>query len=207
MSSNFAVPLSESLKAVAKIFEVSAKTGMELLQSLYGSAPGALAGVVDWAGSHHGDGACCSCEIPPPCWMPRPLCDVVSYGKAGNEASITFVITNDSMATRVISMVTTTPLPGLTFSATHLTLGPMERASLETTYTIPATLKPGSGTEILLWIQGCRLHFLRWIIKRGPISGDTNYEVCVKDGPEYLHHWYDHFYCPRPCLPEKAPGR
>jgi hypothetical protein len=84
----------------------------------------------------------------------------------------------------------------------------MERGSGEVVYTIPGTLLSGQGTEILLWIQGCRLHFLRWTIKLGPISGDTNYEVCVKDEAEYLHHWYDHFYCPRPCLPgQRVAGR
>ena len=208
MTENCGTPATASLKAIAKMIEVSAKAGMDVLQSLFGAAPGALTGMVDWASSQTGAGGCGPCEIPPPCWMPHPLCEVVSYGKAGNAASITFVITNHSMTTRVISISTTTSVTGLTFSATQLTLGPMQRGSIEVTYTIPTTLMSGPGTEILLWIYGCRLHFLRWTIKVGPVSGDTHYEVCVKDGPEYLHHWYDHFYCPRPCLPdEKVPGR
>ncbi len=128
--------------------------------------------------------------------------EVVSYGKAGNTASVTFVITNESMATRIISIVTTTPLPGLTISATTLTLTAMERGTIEVSYVIPTTLTAGLGTEILLWVRGCRLHFLRWTVKLGLVSADTDYEVCVKDGPENLHHWYDHFYCPHPCLPE-----
>jgi len=208
MTENCGTPVSASWKAIAKIIEVGAKTGLQVFQSLYGGAPGTLAGMVDWASSHTSDAGCGSCEIPPPCWMPRPLCEVVSYGTTGNAASITFVITNESMTTRAISILTTTSLTGLTFSAANLTLGPMERGSVEVTYTIPATLTSGSGTEILLWIRGCRLHFLRWTIKLGPVSADTNYEVCVKDGPEYLHHWYDHFYCPRPCLSDReVPGR
>jgi hypothetical protein len=208
MSENCGTPAIASLKAFAKMIEVSAKAGMDVLQSLYGSAPGALTGMADWATSRTGYGGGRCCEIPPPCWMPRPLCEVVSYGKAGNAASITFAITNDSMTTRAISISTTTSLTGLTFSAHQLILGPMGRGRLEVTYTIPATLTPAPGTEILLWIQGCKLYFLRWTIKAGPISGDTNYEVCVNDGPEYLHHWYDHFYCPRPCLTDqKVPGR
>jgi hypothetical protein len=214
MSGKHGAPASASLKAIAKVIEASAKAGAEVLeasakagaealQSLYGSAPGALTEVLEWASSQNMGGGCCSCEIPPPCWMPRPLCDVVSYGKAGNTASITFAITNDSMTNRIISVFTTTPLPGLTFSAPHLVLGPMARGYVEVSYTIPATLTAGPGTEIWLWIEGCRLHFLRWTIKLGPISANTNYEVCVHDGPDYLHHWYDHFYCPRPCLPEQ----
>jgi hypothetical protein len=207
MSDNCGSPASASLKALAKMIEAAATAGISALQSVTAGMPGAVTGVVDWASSQTGDGGC-GCEMPPPCWMPRELCDVISYGRQGNVASITFLITNHSMANRVITVSTTTPLPGLTFSATSLSLEPMERGSVEVSYTIPPTLTSGPGTEILLWIQGCRLHFLRWTVKLGPVSGDTNYEVCVTDEAEYLHHWYDHFYCPRPCPSyERVPGR
>jgi hypothetical protein len=202
MNDNCGTPASASLKALAKMIEVGAKAGINALQSLTGSMPEALTEMVDLASSQTGAGGC-GCEIPAPCWMPRELCEVVSYGKAGNVASITFMITNHSMANRVIAISTRTSLPGLTFSATHMSLGPMERGSTEVAYKIPVTLISGPGTEILLWIQGCRLYFLRWTVKLGPVSGDTNYEVCVKDEAEYLHHWYDHFYCPRPCLSDQ----
>jgi hypothetical protein len=202
MGNNYGTSVSASLKAVAKLLEMSATAGADVLKSLSGTAPGAITGLVDWASSEMNSGSCCSCDIPPPCWMPRQLCEVVSYGKAGNTASVTFVITNESMATRTISVVTTTPLPGLTISATTLTLTAMERGTIEVSYVIPGTLTAGPGTEILLWVRGCKLHFLRWTVKLGLVSADTDYEVCVKDGPENLHHWYDHFYCPHPCLPE-----
>jgi hypothetical protein len=208
MTENSGISSSASLKAIAKLIEASAKAGLGVLQSLYGAAPGSLTGIVDWAKSESCGAGCGPCEIPPPCWMPRPLCDVVSHGKAGNTASITFEITNQSMTTRVISIFTTSPSTGLVFSAPQLTLSPMEAGSIEVTYTIPTPFPSGPGTEILLWIQGCRLHFLRWKINSSSISGNTNYEVCVCDGPEYLHHWYDHFYCPRPCLPpQRVPGQ
>jgi hypothetical protein len=83
----------------------------------------------------------------------------------------------------------------------------MARTEVTITYTIPAGTTANPGTEILLWIQGCRLHFQRWIVKLGTISADTDKEVCVKDGPENLHHWYDHFYCPHPCLPQQDRSR
>jgi hypothetical protein len=207
MSDNCGTPTIASLKALAKMIEASAKAGVAAVQSLTGELPDTLSGVVDWAASQAGKGQC-NCDIPSPCWMPRELCEVISYGKAGNVASITFVITNHSMTDRVLTISTTTPLAGLAFNATHLSLGPMQRGSVEVTYTIPTTLTSGPGTEILLWIQGCRLYFLRWTVKLGPVSGDTNYEVCVNDQADYLHHWYDHFYCQRPCLPDqRAVGR
>ena len=205
MNDNCGTPTSASLKAIGKMIEASANAGINLLQSLTGGMPAALTGVIDW-GSSQTSGAC-GCDIPPPCWMPRELCPVLSYGKPGNVASITFIITNHSMATRVIAVTTTSTLPGVTFSATHLSLGPMERGNVDVAYTIPATITAAPGIEILLWIEGCRLHFLRWTVKLGPIAGDTDYEVCVTDEADYLHHWYDHFYCPRPCLPERVPGR
>jgi hypothetical protein len=204
MNDTCGTPTTASLKAIAKMVEAGAKAGVSALQSLTGDMPNALSGIVDWAASQAGGN--CGCEIPPPCWMPRELCEVVSYGKAGNLASITFIVTNHSLANRVVTISAKPAVTGLAFSATHLSLGPMERGSVEVTYTIPATLTSGPGTEILLWIQGCRLYFLRWTVKLGPVSGDTNYEVCINDQADYLHHWYDHFYCPRPCLPEQKVG-
>jgi hypothetical protein len=79
----------------------------------------------------------------------------------------------------------------------------MARTEVTITYTIPTGTTANPGTEILLWIQGCRLHFQRWIVKLGTVSADTDQDVHVKDGPENLHHWYDHFYCPHPCLPQQ----
>jgi hypothetical protein len=26
----------------------------------------------------------------------------------------------------------------------------------------------------------------------------------VEDCPDLIHHWYDHFYCPRPCIEERS---
>jgi len=25
-------------------------------------------------------------------------------------------------------------------------------------------------------------------------------DIEIEDCPDLIHHWYDHFYCPRPCL-------
>jgi hypothetical protein len=116
------------------------------------------------------------------------------------------VITNCSMATRTITISTTTTVTGLSFSVTDLTLGPMERGVVEVSYTIPATAHQGEATEILLWIQGCKLHFLRWTVKVTSACADTTVEVNVSDCPDLVHHWYDHFYCPRPCLQDRPRG-
>lgn len=161
---------------------------------------------MNWA-SNARLGGDCACHIPPPCWMPRILHHVVSDGVVGNQTSVTFVITNESMASRPIRVFTTTPLAGLSPTTKTVTVAPMARTEVTITYTIPAGTTADPGTEILLWIEGCRLHFLRWIVKLGTLSANTDQEVHVKDGPENLHHWYDHFYCPHPCMERQDESR
>lgn len=200
--------ISGSLKAFTKALEDGAKAGIGVLQSMTGSAPAALDNLIGFATSKAGARGCSTCDIPPPCWMPRQLCEVTSYGQGGDTTTVTFAITNCSMANRNISIFTTTSVAGLSFSSTALTLGAMERGWVDVTFTIPTTLTSGPGIEILLWVRGCKLHFLRWAIKLAPVSANTSYEVDVEDCAELVHHWYDHFYCPRPCLPDqRVPGQ
>jgi hypothetical protein len=205
-SNNLETAVTAAFKAAGCLLDASADVSTSLLNLLSG-VPGTLGGAVSWAANAIPGGNCGPCHIPPPCWMPRMLHQVVSYGVAGDEASLTFTITNESMATRSIKIFTTTPMVGLSLTSTVVSLAAMARTEVTITYTIPAGTTANPGTEILLWIQGCRLHFQRWIVKLGTISADTDKEVCVKDGPENLHHWYDHFYCPHPCLPQQDRSR
>ncbi len=202
MGSNLEAAVTSAFKAAENLLEAGANVSMSLLNLLSSGAPGFLGDAVNWAAnaSHGGD---CACHIPPPCWMPRNLRQVVSYGVAGDEASLTFTITNESMSARSIRVFTTTPLTGLSPTSTTVNLAAMARTEVTIKYTIPTGTTADPGTEILLWILGCRLHFQRWIVKLGKISADTDQEVWVKDGPENLHHWYDHFYCPHPCLQQQ----
>jgi hypothetical protein len=193
-----------ALKGFAKAVEAGTKAGADVLEFLYASSPAALGEMVEWVEERTGG---CGCEIPAPCWMPRTLREVVSYGKAGDETRIVFEVTNVSMAAREVTLTTTTASAAVTFGPHLVVLGAMERGFLEVTYKIPAVL-PKVGVEVLLWVKGCRLYFLRWKIMPGLISANTSFEVCVRDEADYLHHWYDHFYCRRPCLQEdRVPGR
>jgi hypothetical protein len=203
MPSNLETAVTAAFKAAENLLEASANVSTSLLNLLSSGTPGLLGGAINWAANASSGGSCSPCHIPPPCWMPRHLRHVVSYGVVGDEASLTFTITNESMATRSIRVFTTTPLAGLSPTTTTVTLAAMARTEVTITYAIPSGTTANPGTEILLWIQGCRLHFQRWIVKLGTVSADTDHEVHVKDGPENLHHWYDHFYCPHPCLPQQ----
>ncbi len=206
MPSNLETAVTAAFKAAENLLEAGAKVSTSFLNLLSSGAPGLLGGAVNWS-ANASPGGDCACHIPPPCWMPRTLRQIVSYGVVGNEASLTFVITNESMAARSIQVFTTTPMAGLSPASTTVNLAAMARTEVTITYTIPTGTTANPGTEILLWILGCRLHFQRWIVRLGTVSADTDQEVWVKDGPENLHHWYDHFYCPHPCLQQQDRSR
>lgn len=195
---------SAPLEAMAKLVEKGAQVGVELFESWAGKDPSALGGLFGLSSHKSKSAHCCSCEIPPPCWMPQPLCEVESCGKPCNKITVQLVITNCSVVVRQISLSASPSVPDLSFSATTVTLGPMERTTVEAVYTIPANFPP-AGVDLLLWIRGCKTYFLRWRIKPGLISANTCYEVEVKDCPDLIHHWYDHFYCPRPCPGHQIP--
>jgi hypothetical protein len=200
--------LTASLDAIAAIIAQGAQAGVNLLESLMTGSPQLLQNLEHLALGAGGLSTCDSCQIPPPCWMPKPLGEVKSVGRAGDTVKICFVITNCTMATHHESVFTSTPNTGLTFTPPFLTLGPMERAEIEVSYHIPGAVPLGEKREILMWVRGCKLFFLRWIVIVSAIPSAGCYEVEVKDCPDLIHHWYDHFYCPRPCLePRGTTGR
>jgi hypothetical protein len=196
--------LTASLQALAKLVEQSAQLGIDFVESLASNSPQLLQGLGNLTSAGGPLSRCSPCEIPPPCWMPRPLCDVTSVGRPGDTASLDFVITNCTMALRTVKVFTTTKNAGLTFSTAALDLGPMERGEISVSHLIPAASPVGSKGEILMWVQGCRLHFLRWTVVVAAIGAGTFYEVDVQDCADLIHHWYDHFYCPRPCLEDRG---
>jgi hypothetical protein len=206
MGGNLETAVTAAFKAAENLLEAGANVSTSFLNLITSGTPGALGGLVNW-GANARPGGDCACNIPPPCWMPRILHHVVSYGVVGDEASLTFVITNESMMARSVRVFTTTPMPGLSLTSTTVNLAAMARAEVTVIYTIPAGTTANPGTEILLWISGCRLHFQRWIVRLGTVSADTDQEVRVKDGPENLHHWYDHFYCQHPCAEQRDGSR
>jgi hypothetical protein len=206
--SNGTPSLNDSLKALANLVKQGTQVGIDIFDSLTGSDPSCIIGDASKVLSRYARAIeRCDCEIPPPCWMPRPLGDVCSRGSAGNVATVRFIITNCAMAIRQVAVFTTTKGAAVTITPTPITLGPMERGVIKASYTFPASVKPGEVGEILLWVRGCRLYFLRWELKVAQKCGDTATDVQVKDCPDLIHHWYDHFYCPRPCTIPQREGR
>src|SRR5580698_8778385 len=157
MGGNLETAVTAAFKAAENLLEAGANVSTSFLNLITSGTPGALGGLVNW-GANARPGGDCACNIPPPCWMPRILHHVVSYGVVGDEASLTFVITNESMMARSVRVFTTTPMPGLSLTSTTVNLAAMARTEVSVIYTIPAGTTTNPGTEILLWISGCRLH-------------------------------------------------
>jgi hypothetical protein len=140
----------------------------------------------------------CGCDIPPPCWAPKPMGDVVSGVCPGATATVRIHVTNCGATARTMTFQAVGT--GVTLTPASLSLGPMERGQMVASVTLPADAEPGSRREVLVWVRGCHDHYLRWTIHAWA-NGDCGCEnVHVSDCPDYVHHWYDHFYCNRPCV-------
>jgi hypothetical protein len=69
---------------------------------------------------------------------------------------------------------------------------------------IPADAPAGAKHKTIIWVDGCKLHYLIWHVSVGTVGFDSCHEVEVDDCPDYVHHWYDHFYCARPCFNQRS---
>jgi hypothetical protein len=178
--------VADIAKAISGVIGPTAKIGLELLGTLPVPLPRRSCG--------------CDCEIPPPCWMPQPLEPVVSRVCPGGKGVLRLTITNCDMTARKIEVTATDA--AVTITPASITLGPMEQALVVLTLELPATAVTGASEKAIVWIRGCRVHFLRWTVTAAAAVTCSTADVDVEDCPDLVHHWYDHFYCPRPC-PEK----
>jgi hypothetical protein len=139
------------------------------------------------------------CKIPPPCWMPQSLGEVACHICAGGTATVRLHLTNCGPKGRDFSFEAAGKTAGVTVDPATLTLGPMEQGFISASLPVPASAATGQEYEVLLWVHGCHDHYLRWTVKVASRGADCCHEVEVEDGPDQIHHWYDHFYCERPC--------
>jgi hypothetical protein len=174
--------LADAAKAITDLIAPGAKKGMELLGSI--KLPSR--------------GCSCGCEIPPPCWMPQPLGDFTSEACPGSKAVLRLAITNCGMTKRTITVSATNA--AVKVEPASLPLGPMEDGVIVVSWDVPAGATKGQTQKSIVWIHGCNEHFLRWTVEVAA-SGATcaATEVELEDCPDLIHHWYDHFYCERPC--------
>jgi hypothetical protein len=148
---------------------------------------------------------CGCCQIPPPCWMPELAGEVISFVCVGGTATVQLDVRNCGATPRIITLDASpaSVAASVKFSPTQLSLGPMERGFASASVVLPAD-PPGGRMDILLWVRGCKVHYVRWTIKVASRAGTCCHEVDIEDCPDYIHHWYDHFYCERPCLADRG---
>lgn len=145
------------------------------------------------------------CDIPPPCWMPLSLGEICCRMPAGDSGSICLVVTNGDFRPHSYEFAATgKSAAAVSFSATSVTLGPKERVAVTATFTMPSGVVDEDcrcvGNEVLIWVRGCRDHYLRWVVDEADTAGPCCAEIVVNDDPDYVLHWYDHFYTLRPCF-------
>lgn len=145
------------------------------------------------------------CEVPEPCWMPLSLGEVRCRLAPGDTGTVCLVVTNGDFRPRSYQFAATgRSAAHVSFSTPAVTLGPKERVAVTARFTVPRDGKDGEDCrcidhEPLLWVRGCRNHYLRWRIDEVAACQACCHEVAVDDNPDYVLHWYDHFYLPRPC--------
>jgi hypothetical protein len=203
--------LGDLPSALMNVFNAQMRLGADLFESMVGQpAPRLDTASLGRAfgqratGCHPRSG---SCTIPPPCWMPQPLGECVSHVTQCNTACIRIVVTNCDRTRRTVTAhATGKSAQKVTISPPSLDLGPMERDTITACVAIPDDAKNGDRIESLLWVRGCKEYYLRWTVSVGTVGMDSCHEIEVCDCPDYVHHWYDHFYCVRPCPGGRTPG-
>jgi hypothetical protein len=182
MSSKSPATLADAAKAVGDLVAPAARRSLELLGSV--SLPSRDAG--------------CGCEIPPPCWAPQPLGEPTTEACPGNKALLRLTITNCGLTGRTIKVSATNA--AVEVEPASLTLGPMEEGLVAVSLAVPAGATKGQTQKSLVWIRGCKDYFIRWTV----VTAASGVSCCateleLEDCPDLIHHWYDHFYCQRPC--------
>lgn len=195
---------------IKSLFHAQLLLGKELAR-LLGSAGSAA---MDKAGAMRLPKGGCGCEIPEPCWMPLPLGEISCQLAPGDKGTVCLVVTNHDFRPHSYQFVASgKSAASVSFSQAGAVLGPKERIAVTATFTVPRDNKGNEDCrcidhEALVWVRGCRNHYLRWTIDEVAKSKPCCHEVVVDDKPDYVLHWYDHFYVARPCpgAPARAPG-
>jgi hypothetical protein len=188
------------------LLDAQLQLGSEMLKMV--SAPG---GVLDKLSNLKVPQIKRCCDIPPPCWMPLSLGEICCQMPAGDTGTVCLVVTNgDFRAHNYEFAATGKSASAVSFSTASVTLGPKERVAVTATFTMPTNKAAQDcrciGNEVLIWVRGCRDHYLRWVVEEAATSSPCCAEVAVNDDPDYVLHWYDHFYTLRPCPGVTAGG-
>lgn len=147
------------------------------------------------------------CTIPAPCWEPKlaGTCQLTLI--PGNKALLRIHVMNCGWTRQVVTVTALGKLAGwLSFAPTTLMLDPQERATLTVSVHAPDWAKGGERLSGPVIVRGCRDHFVRVEVSIGDCTTGTCCDISINDCADHVHHWYDHFYCPRPCNSPRPPS-
>ena len=155
-----------------------------------------------------GCGGCASgCDIPPPPWAPQSAGSGQSFVCPGQSATIRVKVRNCSGTRRQIKLevgprAVEGAAVGTTFSVTpsELSLGPLQEGTATVRIDVSAKAAFGSKESFLIWVLGCRARYLCWTVHAVSQLSCGVHEVEIAECEDFLHHWYDHFYCEHPCV-------
>jgi len=149
------------------------------------------------------------CHIPEPCWMPVSHGSVKCTLHQGSKGEITLSVVNEDFQPHSYAIAVKGADAGLVkISPVTLTLGPKEAGDVHASFAMPAS-SPKDRYAVVLWVVGCRANYVRWEIelcdpKDKCCEDCCDRHVAIHDQPDYVVHWYDHFYCARPCMGQHA---
>jgi len=190
--------------AIAALFAIPAQMATSLAAGVSRSVPSARSGCSC-------GGATCArcgpagCEIPPPCWEPRPAGTCRLQLTPGATGTLRIHVSNCDWTRRVVLVTAIGRIAAfLKFDPTTLVVGPQECETFRITVRVPDGVKPGECFSGPVLVRGCVDHYIRLEVTVADCAGCTCCDVTVSDCADNIHHWYDHFYCARPC---RNPGR
>jgi len=207
-SMNFGA-IDEALGRVIAAQLAFSKAALELAGDGYNTAIGGLKEMKIPGGE-----TCC--DMPEPCWMPLDLGEICCEICTGDVGEICFVVGNGDFKSHDYRVVAAGEHAALfVVSDSAFTLGPKDRRVVSVKFKLPPRRRRRDDSccdfndyEAVIWIEGCRNHYLRWYINELEEGQKTAccHEVVVNDEPDYVLHWYDHFHIYRPCIgPQTAP--
>jgi hypothetical protein len=140
------------------------------------------------------------CEIPPPCWEPRPAGTCKMQLAPGGTGTLRIHVANCDWSRRLVMITAIGKIAGwLKFDPTTLIVDPQGAETFLVTVRVPDSMKPGQRSSGPILVRGCIDHFVRLEVTVAECPGQSCCDTTVKDCQDNIHHWYDHFYCARPC--------
>lgn len=148
------------------------------------------------------------CEIPAPCWEPQLAGTCTICVAPGGTAMIRVHLSNCGWDRQVVMITALGKIASwLTFMPTSIAMEPMERNLMLVKMQVPDNVKVGFSQTVPIIIRGCRDHYIRVDVTVASCPSVLNCcDVLVEDCPDNVHHWYDHFYCARPCRSVRDPA-